>query len=358
MGTATVQPAAGGLFTGGDGGLLAFHLARWDGAHWVALNNTAVPSVSTLAVHGNDLYIAGYLNGPNFLMRWDGTNFQEVLDFPEWVVAGIALDGIGGTAMAIDGTNIYLSGNLYYSECGSNYDNCTNCLNVLHFDGAYARVMGTGLNTNATAIAVAGTNVFFSSQYLTNAGGVTVKQIARWDGYQWYNVGGGVTGSGAITSLAGIGNNLYAAGSFTNMGGTPARHIAKWDGSAWTALGSGTSLLGVSGTVNTLTAIGSDLYVGGSFIVAGGKPSYYIARWNENTDFDTASIRLSQPSGGNNKPFKCVVTSIGVPTYVIDTSTNLSAWTPLRTNSITPYDFIDSSASGQPNRFYKGRPWP
>jgi VCBS repeat-containing protein len=61
--------------------------------------------------------------------------------------------------------------------------------------------------------------------------------------------------------------SLYAGGDFTTA-------VARWDVSAWSALGSGTNA-----TVFALAADGSMLYCGGGFTTAGGKPSYYIARW-------------------------------------------------------------------------------
>ena len=40
-----------------------------------------------------------------------------------------------------------------------------------------------------------------------------------------------------VTSLAVIGNDLYAGGAFTRIGGINANRIAKWNGAAWSALG-------------------------------------------------------------------------------------------------------------------------
>jgi hypothetical protein len=217
--------------------------------------------------------------------------------------------------------------------------------------------MGTGLNSNATAIAVLGTNVYFAGPF-TNAGGVAANRIAKWDGQAWSGVGEGVVGSGTINALAVLGSNLYAGGSFTNIGNVPARRIARWDGTTWSALGSGTVFSATAGPVLALAAAGQDLYVGGTFRSAGGKPSYYMARWNETLNFDVSSLQFGRPAGGPTGPFQTTLTAIGVPTYVIDISTNLPLWTPLLTNSITPYDFLDSSAPPGPRRFYRARSQP
>jgi hypothetical protein len=60
----------------------------------------------------------------------------------------------------------------------------------------------------------------------------------------------------------------------TFAGGVNANYIARWTGQRWSALGSGANFY-----VYSLVAAGSDLYVGGEFTVAGGKPSMYLAAW-------------------------------------------------------------------------------
>src|SRR5437879_11357074 len=87
------------------------------------------------------------------------------------------------------------------------------------------------------AIAAKGNEVFVGGLF-GNAGGTPAKRIAKWDGNQWSEPGGGVTG-GNVYSLAFEGTDLYVAGSLTEAGGVPAFGIAKWDGIEWTALGTG-----------------------------------------------------------------------------------------------------------------------
>ena len=60
--------------------------------------------------------------------------------------------------------------------------------------------------------------------------------------------------------------NLYVGGNFTTAGGVTVNNIAKWDGTAWFALGTGTN-----STVSALAADSSgNLYVGGNFTTADG----------------------------------------------------------------------------------------
>ncbi len=351
---------AAGDFTGDGGGYgpLAYHMAHWDGTHWSSLSNTAFAQVNRLGVNGNDLYIAGYFgitatNGEAWwLARWDGTNFWSVLNFPPAVTFNsMYFDNIGFSALAVDGTNIYASGQLVLTECDNNFNNCTSSVYALHFDGTYAWPMGTGLNTNATSIAVVGTNVYFAGPYVTNAGGVLVSQIARWDGSQWHDVGGGVVGGGFINALAAVGTNLYAGGTFTNIGGVTVPRIAKWDGTTWSPLGSGVTWDGhFTPRVLALHADGSDLYVGGLFHLAGNKPSYFLARWNDQKNFDAPQI---SPLSMVNGWFQMRLAGVAGLTNIIQATTNFSDWTPVLTNSAGIYDFSDPASGGYPRRFYR-----
>jgi hypothetical protein len=78
--------------------------------------------------------------------------------------------------------------------------------------------------------------------------------------------------------MAVSGSNLYVGGSFMTAGGSSAVYVAKWNGIAWSPLGSG-----LDDPVWTVAVSGSDLYVGGDFTTAGGAPANYIAKWNGST---------------------------------------------------------------------------
>ena len=78
----------------------------------------------------------------------------------------------------------------------------------------------------------------------TSAGGVPVNNIARWNGTAWSDVGGGVTGGNAeVHALAvldeGFGPTLFAGGRFTNAGGVAVSNVARWDGASWSSVGAG-----------------------------------------------------------------------------------------------------------------------
>jgi hypothetical protein len=348
---------AGGYFTNA-GGVPVTNIACWNGTNWSALGNpggvVAAMLVRTDGVYaaGAPFYNASLFNTP-FFNRWDRTNWNGVpVNFPPMTDWEISISSfIGMDALACIGTNIFIGGYFFLGE----YTNTpplgfVGCNNIMRFDGNYGWVMGTGLSSNVTAMTVVGTNLYVTGLF-TNAGGVMASRIAMWNGSYWTNVGSGLIGSGAINALACLGGNLYVAGTFTNMGGTPANRIAKWDGTNWTALGNGITYPGLNAaSVISLGVSGNNLFASGAFQMAGDKPSFSIARWNEQTNFDTPQLR---PLFVTNGLFRMRLFGIGGVTNLVQATTNFAGWTPILTNSTGIYDFTDPNSAVYRFRFYR-----
>jgi hypothetical protein len=157
-----------------------------------------------------------------------------------------------------------------------------------------------------------------------------------------------------------VGTKLYAGGSFTTADGLPVNRVAVWDGNTWSALGSGVSnFLAGASQISAMGVRGGDVFFGGPITLAGLKPAFNFARWNEQIDFDVMpTIQLSKLTASSIGPFKMTVTASGVPSYVIEGTTDFSSWTPLLTNTTSPYEFWDFTAPGHPYRFYRARQGP
>ena len=151
--------------------------------------------------------------------------------------------------------------------------------NIARWDGDNWHALGSGVNGRVKALIIGSDGYLYAGGDFIEAGGVTVNNIARWDGSDWHALGSGVNDPNYLTvqALATDGNgDLYAGGSFTDAGGITVNNIARWDGSGWHALGSG-----VSGGVTALAAEGDgNLYVGGWFTLADGITVNNIARWD------------------------------------------------------------------------------
>jgi len=96
----------------------------------------------------------------------------------------------------------------------------------------------------------------------------------------------------------GSGPALYVGGSFLTAGGVQANNIARWNGSTWSPLGSGIDV-GTLGPPQGVMALGvfadsagPALYAGGRFVAAGGVPAHHLARW-DGVSWSAADVGLN-----------------------------------------------------------------
>lgn len=130
--------------------------------------------------------------------------------------------------------------------------------------------------------------LFFGGDMFT-AGGLDTLKVARLEDPIWSEVGGGtdnIIRAMAVFDDDGNGPNLpalYVGGSFIEAGGQAINRIAKWDGAVWAPLSSG-----VNDVVLSLAEFDPDgpgpepaeLIVGGAFTTAGGITANGIAKWD------------------------------------------------------------------------------
>lgn len=121
-------------------------------------------------------------------------------------------------------------------------------------------------------------NIYAAGMFQYNDSGY--KYVAKWDGYTWNALGGGVNtllANDAILTLATDKyNNVYAAGKYTDSNGY--RYVAKWDGNKWTKLGA----LNANGDINKIIVDNKGyVYAVGEFKNDSGY--CYVAKWNDTT---------------------------------------------------------------------------
>lgn len=101
---------------------------------------------------------------------------------------------------------------------------------------------------------------------------------------QWSALGGGTNGSVRVMFDLPSGSVLVA-GDFTEAGGVPVQNVAMWNGSDYVALGTG-----VNGTITCGTALGTDIYLGGSQMGGYGDLAHWDgAQWTYSSVFDGKS---------------------------------------------------------------------
>jgi hypothetical protein len=279
----------GEVYVGGNfvqaGGVVANHVANWNGTAWSTLNtspgNGVNGSINALAMTSSgQVYVGGNFGQAGGVLasnvaKWNGT---------AWSSLGTGTDnGVGGPVYALavaSNGDLYVGGHFTQAGgAGTNY--------VAKWNGTAWSSLGdiaggsTGSGSTVYALAVASNGDVYAGGDFIGAGGVAAIHVARWDGTDWSSLGTGTTGGGIVYALAVAGNSdVYVGGRFTQAGGVAANNVAKWNGTAWSSLGTGTAN-GVSYFVYALAvASNGDLYVGGEIGQAGGASANLVARWN------------------------------------------------------------------------------
>jgi len=282
------------LYVGGSftlaGGVPAGSVARWDGSNWSplgsGLDGVIAPRVHRMIVadvgDGLSLYVAGTFTTAGGvdvgnIARWDG-NWHDVgggtFSYLDEVFDLEVFDEGSGPALFAAGD---------FSNAGGLLVN-----GIARFDGTSWSPVGPGFLVPD----VRGLQVFDdgSGEALYAVGRFSslwsdppepMRGIARWDGTSWSDVGGSLNGSAECIEVFddGGGPELYVGGWFTQAGGVSTHKIGKWDGSQWSGVGSG-----VGDAVFSMSVAddgnGSALYVGGFFETAGGAPAENVAKWD------------------------------------------------------------------------------
>jgi hypothetical protein len=275
----------------GEIGHATARILRRDGVAW-----TQLPALPNLIVataiatfddgSGPHLFVGtyGYPSSSTGVWRLDGTSWTQVLtaDSTVWTLA--VFDDGSGPALFIGGTFTSIAGAPYRG--------------IARWNGQTLSDLGGGTSPNGEVRALCSFDAGGGSRlhvggHFTTMGGTPCSGLARWDGQAWADVGGGVQQFAypVVYTLSvhddGSGNaaKLVVGGLFSSVGGQSASDVATWDGAGWNTLNGGVaSDSNSAGYAVALASFddgnghGPDLFVGGSFITAGGLDSPNIAR--------------------------------------------------------------------------------
>ncbi len=215
---------AGGAFTSA-GGTIANHIAKWNGTSWTGLNSAIVSEVSSIVKSGNFLYVGTAtttLDSSYYFLKYDGTT---------WTPLGNGMTGGGVSSIAVSGTDIYVAG-------GFNSVGGVSATRVAKYNGSSWSALGSGLpsgtfgNASIIKIAIIGSDLFAVGDF-TTAGGNPAEHIAKWNGNSWIPLGAGL-GSGNGLTIASSGDSLYVGGEFTTAGCNISPYFARWRQTLWT----------------------------------------------------------------------------------------------------------------------------
>lgn len=265
---------AGGEFTTA-GGIDAQNIAKWDGSNWSAIGNGVSNElgsscyVHALASIGQDLYVGGLFThagdvNSTGIARWDGN---------KWNATG---SGTSAAVLALEvmDNDLYAGG--AFVQAGG-----IDVYGIAKWNGTQWSALGIGMNYDVTSLTVI-EDKLFAGGWFFDAGGVYASCVASWDGVQWSALDKGIYGnigqlSSRVLTLTSMGTDLFAGGYFTVAGNSGASNVAKWNGSEWSGLGSGK---GIIGDVKAIAVHGSDIYAGGSFTLSGNTGANNIAKWD------------------------------------------------------------------------------
>jgi len=346
---------AGGYFTTA-GGNAANYIAKWNGSSWSALGSGVDFIVYALAMSGSNVYAGGDFasaggNAANYIAKWNGSS---------WSSLGSGVNGIV-YALLVSGTNLYAGGD--FTMAGGNEANY-----IARWDGSSWSPVGSGMGGgrfgDVEALAMLGSDLYAGGSFDT-AGGVSATNIAKWNGSSWSALGSGICGpdddedyfGGWVSALAVSDGALYAGGHFSTAGGMSVANIAKWNGNSWSALGSGTGGFGLNPPVWALAVESNNLYAGGYFWTVAGKPSQNLVKARIGSIAQSVALTNSTPT----------IQFSGVTgyQYEVQRATNLTSpitWTIITSSPLSPapngsFKFVDTNApSGQ--TFYRTRELP
>lgn len=234
---------------------------------------------------GNTIYVAGGYDLNDAI--YSSTNNGET-----WLGIGNTDDGVHD--LLADGTNLYVAGwGVRITQNGTNIEG-----DILVWNGSYWATVGDpnndpyGIVRTSSPLKLAKIDgTLYVGEY-GDANGIYAFNVVS---NQWLPVGNGIQGlevPTSVYSIASLNHVLYIGGTFTGAGGdTNACFIACLMNNTWTNLGAG--ITPFSGTdysgdaysefncVDSLTACGSNLFVGGCFTTVGNATNAFgVALWN------------------------------------------------------------------------------
>ncbi len=307
----------GGTFTAAGGVPGADRIASWNGSAWSAvsspasqISNGAVNAIAYDAATG-DVFAGGTFTNaggdPNadFLARWDGTSwapFCNATTSPPSITATVY-------ALQIVGRTLYVAGAFADGAGIASADRVLAC--NLDTGASSSTVVDAAHEFTGTVYALTADSngtLYAGGGFTDLEGQAAADNVAYRDGTGWHAMGsGGGSCSCAVPdfvrSLTAVGTDVYVGTDATDVAGIArADHVARWNGSAWSAVGSnGADTDGwfpASAFIYGMANNGHDIYATGSFQNADGDPTAdFIA------SFDGSAWHAVGSDGAGNGPW-------------------------------------------------------
>jgi hypothetical protein len=311
----------GGAFTDAGGKPAADYIAKWNGSTWSALASAQKlnGAVRAIAYHAGKVYAGGQFTNAgghadaDFLAVWDGSHWA-----PFCTSTGPD-PSFGGSvsALQIIGSTLYVGGAF---RDGADIDSADYLLACDLNTGAASSTVPNNEDINSGVYALTADSngtLYAGGQFINLAGNPAADHVAFLSGDVWQAMGSGSPDGGAVNgyvrSITAHGTDVYVGTDATDVAGIPqADHVARWNGSEWSALGSNTAgsdgwFSASSAFINAMTTDGPLVFAAGSFQNANG-----VARADSVAYFDGSAWRPLGSDGAGNGPLPGNVTAIAV----------------------------------------------
>lgn len=281
------------IYVGGSfakaGGVACVNIAKWNGSVWSDIGSDLVGIIYTIyALSSNEIYVGGKFtsvtaaNSPNVAV-YDGSAWKSV-DF--------GTNNTVTTIFALHSGAIYIGG--YFTKVGIAAAANTDANYIALYDGSVLSTFGdtsTEATINGPVFSIYGlssTDIYIGGSFTKVYDFVATKYILCNNIIKWNSVatkwspliyGANIGVDGIVNSIHALSTTeVYVGGSFIKAGGVTSNRIAQWNGVKWSTMG---TIPGTANKVSTVFAISTnEVYVGGSFSTAGGINVKNIALWN------------------------------------------------------------------------------
>ncbi len=170
------------------------------------------------------------------------------------------------SSLAVISNRLYAAGEFQFDESGLR-DNFGET-DLLQWDGTNWSLVGDAPILDASKLVVADGSLFVSGRF--QRGFYEEEGLAHLDGEKWALLNAAFSPNFAIGAA-----NIYLPTFYCDATDTEATP-AVWDGLEWSGFGSG-----IDGSVSAIAFHEAQLFIGGFFFNAGGKPSSGFGIWHE-----------------------------------------------------------------------------
>lgn len=221
---------AGGSFTSMGGVADTAYIARWDGSAWNALGTGTNGPVYALAISiANLLYVGGSFTTAN------GVTHNRIAPFDADALTWGSAMSSGVDNNIVRALAVTPNADLYVGGTFTSVSSVSNTAYIARWDGSAFTALSTGLDNDVYALAADPNGHIFLGGVFDDAGGVTVSEIAEWNGTTFLDMNGGASGDPVVNDLVVGGNGvLIIGGSFlSSMGGVGVTRLAFWNGTTY-----------------------------------------------------------------------------------------------------------------------------